>query len=237
MLGETKFTSKLIYKYIIFIMVSFCGLIISFLLYGSFEEIKDMIIRMIISIPINTMLTTFFLDSLFYEKERRKINMLVDIFYSEVGNDILKVISEGDKCKDRIKYLSEIQINWSVCEYQKLFDDFYTFKNCLDIDKIDLKLLRKLLEDATPISIYLLTSTNLKEREEFEEIVLAILHLKKELDNKNIVNNEGIYIEKEIIKVYELLAGRWLNYIYHLNKFKPNLFKEALSNSPFARGK
>lgn len=239
MLGERYIPKELIKRYRILICMAIGGFILSFKFYGGSEEFWNMVIRMLISIPINAILTTFLLDSIFKcilrRKERKKINMLIDIFYSEIGNDILKVISKADKCAERIKCLSTIKKEWLIGEYQKIFDDFDNFENCLDIDKLDLDLLRKLLEDATPISIHFLTNTSLQDREEFKEIVLAILHLKKDLDYKDIENDKSGYIKKEIEELYLLLSKRWMNYMYHLEEFKPRLFERALLNSPFVR--
>ena len=44
---------------------------------------------------------------------------------------------------------------------------------------------------------------------------------------------EKEHIKQDIDIVYRLLARRWVNYMYHLKEFYPQLFVKALINSPF----
>lgn len=220
MLGEKIFPKELFNKYRILICMAISGLFFSLIFYGGLDEFSDIVIRMIISIPINVMITNIFIDSTLKQitekEEQKKVNALINIFYIEVGNDILKVISKADKCKARLRALSEMKENFSAKKCKKIFDKFDTFKNCIDMDKLDIELLKKLLENATPINLELLTSASLEDREEFGEIVQEIFILKKELDRKD------IDVRKEIEKLYMLLGRRWVTYLCNSKEFRPD---------------
>lgn len=216
MLGEKFFQKNLINKYYRLLIICSIGCFLGLIYYKGVKGLYDIIIRMIISIPINAMITNIFIDYTFSSKELKQVNAFINIFYIEVGNDILKVISKADKCEERIKALSEIKDNWSADRYQKLFDEFDTFKNCIDIRILDIEVLKKLLENATPIILELLTSTSLQDREEFEEIVQEIFILKKELDKKD---ND---VREKIENLYRVIGRRWITYAYNLQNFRPD---------------
>ena len=220
MLNKKFLSKESINKYRILVGVSISGLICSLIFYGGLKEFYDIVIKMIISIPINVMITNIFIDSTLKQitekKEQKKVNALINIFYIEVGNDILEVISKADKCEARLRALSEMKDNFSAKKCKKIFDEFDNFKNCINMKKLDIELLKQLLENATPINLELLTSASLEDREDFGKIVQEIFILKKELDRKD------IDVRKEIEKLYVLLGQRWVTYMSNSKEFRPD---------------
>ena len=219
--------------------VAFTG--VYYLLFHDVKDMYDSMIKTIINTPFNMLVTGFLFNYILNrkddKKERKQVNMLVDIFYNEIGNKVLEIIIESDTCMDEVRDFALIKDDWTEDDYQKLFDEFNGFKYCVDLDKINLDLLKKTLDDATPMLMDLLTSTSLQRREEFNKIVMSVFHLKSELDDRYIDSNmeeyEREHIKKDIDVVYRLLARRWVNYMYHLKEFYPQLFVKALVNSPF----
>ena len=240
MLGDSSKIGKLKkIALLVVLTVVFTG--VYYLIFHDMQEMYDNMIKTIINTPFNILVTgslfNYILNRKENKKEEKQVNMLIDIFYNEIGNKVLEIIIKSDDCIEDIREFALIKDYWEEEEYQELFDKFDNFEYCIDLEKIDLGLLKKTLEDETPMIMDLMTNPNLQKNDEFNKIVMSVFHLKSELDDRygetNMQEYEKIHIKRDIDVVYRVLAGKWVDYMYHLKEFYPQLFIKALINSPF----
>lgn len=191
-------------------------------------------------IPMEVFFTSLVLDKLLEKRELshllERLNMLIGLFYTELGTDLLKEIVVGDNDlnlirKDSIKEKCEDKISFDI-----LVKDILSHEYIIDIHKINLKNIQTQLDNNKDLIITLLTNNNLLEHETFTEMLMAIIHLKDELNsryNDNIEEYEINHISKDIEVAYKYLTIEWAKYMEYLRDNYPVLFTKALINNPF----
>lgn len=215
--------------------------VLYYLVFHNFKEIYSNMIQMVVQAPFDMLVTgclfNYILNRKEEKEEEKKLNMLIDIFYSEIGNDILDIMVKSDGCIDEVREFTLIKRDWEEEEFEILFEKLDNFKYCADVDKVDLEKLKLKLEEATPLILDLLTNPSIQKNDEFNEIILSIFHLKSELDDRydeiNMEEYEKEHIKKDMDNMYRLVAKKWVVYMYHLKEFCPPLFVKALIKSPF----
>ncbi|MHA1490333.1 MAG: hypothetical protein ACTSRI_11850 [Promethearchaeota archaeon] len=83
----------------------------------------------------------------------------------------------------------------------------------------------------------LLNNPALLEHELLTDLLLNLLHILKEITNREEINNlielDIIHLTKEFEKNYLNIIIEWLIYLNHLNKHYYHLFLLEIKNNPF----
>lgn len=241
MIIKIKETIEFIKKYLPIVAITVCFYAIYYLLLHNKDDIITSIMDNIISVPFNVLITGILFDYILNRKTRKieeeKIDMVIGIFYTEVGNELLKMMTKADECIELVRSDLLATYDWEEENYENAIKILDQMDYCVDIDKIDISEMKLLLDKSTPLIIDLLSGNVLKNKIDFTEIVVSVFHLRCEF-NERIIQDELEEYEKEhliddIEVAYKLLAKRWYQYIYILQKEHPQLFVKALINSPF----
>ena len=190
---------------------------------------------------IEVLMVTLVIHSLLSMQEKRerleKLNMLIGVFFSEVGTRLLAIFSDSDPNLEKIKQNLIVDTEWSKNEFKNLKDKLRDYDYRINIDMINLKDLREFLMRKSDFLVRLLENPNLLEHESFTEVLRAVFHFVEELEHrKNIdqlANNDLIHIAGDIKRVYNLLVFEWLNYMVYLKGNYPYLFSLAMRLNPF----
>lgn len=241
MVTKIRSVLKQIKSYIPLIAIIIVFYIVYYLMFDNATEVLTSMIDNIVSVPFSVLITgilfNYILNRKDREREAEKVNMLVGVFYSEIGNSLLDIMVNSDECIDEIRDKALITPDWKEEDYIKLVDDFEKFDYCINLDKIDFDKLKLILDEATPMIIDLLSGNVLQNKEEFTEIIVAVFHLRCEIDDRygedELAEYEKEHLEKDIDIVYKLLAQRWVEYMAHIQNVHPQLFVKALIKSPF----
>lgn len=219
------------------------SLFLHYLHYLIFQDAHHTLIFLVADIafvPMEVFFTTFVLDKLIEKREHshilEKLNMLIGLFFSELGTDLLKDITKGDGDLKIIKQDSIKENFDDTIVFDILTKDILTHRYNIDISKINLKNIKTNLEKNRDLLITLLTNDSLLDHENFTEMLMAIMHLKEELNsryNTEIEKYELEHIEKDIETAYKYLAIEWAQYMKYLKNNYPVLFTKALINNPF----
>ena len=125
---------------------------------------------------------------------------------------------------------------WCDKSFAKLHEDILQYDYEINIDKINLKDIRKRLDNNKDLLINLISNGSLLEHETFTEMLMTIMHLKEELDTRyceDIEEYEIKHIEKDLMDVYKYLTIEWAEYMKYLSINYPSLYCKALINNPF----
>lgn len=171
------------------------------------------------------------------EKHLKKLNILVGVFFSEVGNELLKRLAVMDHSKER--FLEKIgfqEMNWSESELRRVkkmtgkhhFKMRPTTEQFLDI--------RQFLFDNNCLFIRFLENPILLEEDNFTELQWALLHLKEELtlrkDLSTISKEDKAHLAGDTNRAYTLLVYYWFDYMEFIHSRYPYLFKVAIQHIP-----
>ena len=166
-------------------------------------------------------------------------NMVMGVFYSEIGNQLLSLFSAYDQEIERLRRHLLVESCWSAKDFQAVQDDVAHHDFSVDFAAVDLLGLRDLLASKRDFMVRLLENPVLIEHEAFAETLLAIFHLTEELsyrpDFTHTPEADAKHLAGDIHRAYRSLVGRWLYYMQNQKEHYPYLFSLALRVNPFDR--
>ncbi len=183
-------------------------------------------------IPINSLVVTIILDRLIDYKDKqqrmRKLNMLVGVFFTELGNKLMHEIiiadNTGDNTIKSFDDLDEVKKRVEKHNYD------------IDIEKINLEKTMCILIENSSFLVNLISNENIIENEIFTDLLMSVMHLRDAMIfYKNNKNGELSlsHLKEDILVVYKNIAIQWVDYLKYLNKFYPFLYDNAIKVNPF----
>lgn len=192
-------------------------------------------------LPISVLFVTLFINKLLIDRERtirlEKLNMVIGAFYSDLGTDLLALISDWDKELDRIQENLLIEGDWTKEEFEKVKNKLRKHPYEIDMEKADIPRLRTFLKSKRDFMLRLLENPNILEHESFTALLRSVFHLSEELYRrekiKNIPDTDKMHMAGDIKRVYIQLVREWLDYMSYLKEHYPYLFSLAIRTNPF----
>lgn len=226
---------KIKYYSLIAMILIFSSVIMFYFHYIVFGQLKNTMYYTIMDlcfIPINTFVVTIVFENLIERRSKReklsKINMLVGLFFSEMGFELLNIFAKCDENSHKLKI--------SFDNSRIATDNIKEYKNDININKINFSYLKKLSIANKDILISLIGNENILEHEMFADLLMSIMHLRDELvlrDIDNLLDNDLNHLRIDIIRVYDILLAQWIQYLFHMKNEYPYLYTTACEMSPF----
>jgi hypothetical protein len=226
---------------ILLIILSIIVYIIHYLIFRDPHHILIYLIGDIAFVFFEVLLVTLVIHSLLNRKELHekleKLNMLIGVFFSNIGIRLLTLFSDADPNLDNIKKMLLIDEKWSNNNFNQISKILKKQKYKIDIKKIDLKELKEFIIFQGDFLTRLLENPVLYEHESFTELLRTVFHLYEELVyRKNIIKlieNDRNHIKIDIERCYKHLVIQWISYMQHLKNNYPYLFSLAMRTNPF----
>jgi hypothetical protein len=226
---------------ILLIILSIIVYIIHYLIFRDPHHILIYLIGDIAFVFFEVLLVTLVIHSLLNRKELHekleKLNMLIGVFFSNIGIKLLTLFSDADPNLDNIKKMLLIDEKWSNNNFNQISKILKKQKYKIDIKKIDLKELKEFIIFQGDFLTRLLENPVLYEHESFTELLRTVFHLYEELVyRKNIIKlieNDRNHIKIDIERCYKHLVIQWINYMQHLKNNYPYLFSLSMRTNPF----
>ena len=191
--------------------------------------------------PIEVFLVTVIIHQLLGEREKRsilnKLNMVIGVFFSEVGTKLLTYLSDMDANSEIVsQYLSKVK-KWEEKDFKDLSKKFEGYKSEIIINPKELEDLRDFLIDKRDFLLRLLENPNLLEHESFTDLLWTVFHLTEEVerekDIKKMPEKDYRHIVVDTARAYDALVYQWIAYMGHLKKSYPYIFSLAIRTNPF----
>jgi voltage-gated potassium channel len=181
------------------------------------------------------------IESMIDERERKtrieKLNMIIGIFFSEVGTKILKKMSTHDPGIDEIRSALIVTNNWSDAEFSRARSILEKRVYNLDSRIVQIEDLHAFLMHHKGFLLALLENPQLIEHDSFTPLLQALFHLTEELMAREKLNGlppaDSAHLSGDINRVYRLLLIEWLTYMQYLKQYYPYLFSLAMRQNPF----
>jgi voltage-gated potassium channel len=167
----------------------------------------------------------------------KKLNMIIGVFFSQVGTRLLSIFATLDPEIEKIRNELIIQGKWSEKDLRQIIKrlDVHSYK--VDIEFSDLERLKDLLAQESPFMLRLLENPNLMEHESFTDLLWAVFHLAEELmsreDIKSLPKTDMAHISGDIQRAYQRIVRQWLDHMKHLRDYYPYLFSLSVRTNPF----
>ena len=192
-------------------------------------------------LPLEVLLVTLIIHRLLDEQKKHetmeKLNMVIGVFFSEVGTRLLGFFSDYDPELNKKKEYLRVNNNWSDKEFQSIKATLKCHEYKIDIDKVDVLELQTFLVSKRSFFLTLLENPTLLEHETFTDLLMAVFHLTEELEFRNdilhIPESDRVHIANDIARAYGILSCQWLDYLKHLKNNYPYLFSLAIRINPF----
>lgn len=214
---------------------------IHFLIFRDPHHIFIYLIGDIAFVFIEVLLVTIIIHQLLEEREKKnrleKLNMVIGVFFSELGTDLLTYFSDLDPMLDNIRQHLIIKSTWTDKEFSAVSLHLKQHPHKVQPDKLNLNHLRAFLIGKRDFLLGLMENPNLMEHERFTELLRAVFHLAEELkfrgDFTQLPESDIAHIAGDIDRVYSTLVDEWLAYMQHLKDNFPYFFSLAMRTNPF----
>lgn len=192
-------------------------------------------------LPIQVLLVTIFLEQLLILRGKqdrlRKLNMVINVFFTELGSELLKVFLGFGAIPKRLGKELLISDGWTDKNFASAADIFSFHDLRVDAGARRLEGLRQLLLSKKDFLFTMLENPIILEHEAFTDLLLAVSHVADELFHRQDLSAlpEGDYahLDGDIKRAYRLLVIEWLSYMRHLKEDYPYLFSLAVRTNPF----
>jgi voltage-gated potassium channel len=167
----------------------------------------------------------------------RKVNMMLGVFFSEVGNYLLSLFSQHLGTVDAIREALRITPAWNKEQFAQARKKIASAKLEVNSGNLNLYELNKFLRGKRDFLVGLLENPVLVEHEGFSEALLAVFHLQDELncrkDFDHLPHTDQEHLVGDMNRAYSQLVDQWLIYLEHLKDQYPYIFSLAVRNNPF----
>jgi len=198
-------------------------------------------------LPIEVLLVVLIIETSISQREKNilleKLNMVIGVFFSEVGTDLLTEISKFDLRSGKINKKLIINGNWIDGDFNNAKNDIINTKYFLDINGTDKDSIQFLIETKEFLHgkheflLTLLENPNLLEHETFTDLLRAVFHLTEELEKRDCIYDlskaDYQHLKFDIERVYNIMIYEWVGYMEYLMKNYPYLFSLAMRTNPF----
>ena len=218
--------------------------VLHFVLFRDAHHIMIYLVGDIAFVPIEVLLVTLILHQLLTRREkmsmRSKLNMVIGVFFSDLGTELLHRLSAFDADGRDLARLADIDAKWDDKSFAELRRRFAAEPCALESRCGDLAELRLLLLAKRPGLMDLLRNGNLLEHQEFTDMLWAIFHLADELERReglaDLPDADLNHLTGDLRRAHQRLVLQWLDYMRHLKADYPYLFSLAIRTNPFSPG-
>lgn len=218
--------------------------VLHFVLFHDVHHIMIYLVGDIAFVPIEVLLVTLIIHQLLTRREKMsmlsKLNMVIGVFFSDLGTELLHRLSAFAPAGQDIARLADIDVKWPDKRFAELRRHFAARPCDLDSRCGDLAELRRLLLAKRPGLLDLLRNGNLLEHQEFTDMLWAVFHLADELERRggfaDLPQADLNHLTGDLRRAHQRLVLQWLDYMRHLKADYPYLFSLAIRANPFRPG-
>jgi len=220
--------------------------VVYFLHYAIFRDFHHIMIYLVGDIAfvfLEVLMVTLIIHELLNRREKRqrlqKLNMVIGAFFSEVGFELLRVLTDWDPHLEGVRSRLQVTTLWTEEQFDTAEALMKAYKFRIAEEKLDPIRLRQFLAQKLEFLLRLMENPNLLEHESFTDLLLAVFHISEELvardDLAELPETDRAHLTGDANRVYGQLTGSWLEYMKYLRATYPYLFSLAVRTNPFDR--
>lgn len=214
--------------------------LLDFYLYPRPEEIGFSFMSNVAFLPVYVLFVTLMIERVLREREReamlKKLNMVIGLFFSEVGNrllrDLLGFLPDGKEISRQL----QPTVHWTDQDFTAARRFLAGKKVRLDSRAGDLDALKRFLCDQKGVMLSLMENPNLLEHEAFTDLLWAVFHLIEELQARHslegLPESDMVHLGGDLERVLNHLLSQWVSYMGHLRTDYPYLYSLAVRMNP-----
>lgn len=213
---------------------------LDYFIFGQGREIGFGLLGNLAFLPIYVLFVTLMIERVLKERDkealRQKMNMVIGVFFSEVGTTLLRdgfsFLVDGEQLSERVR----ITASWSERDFKELATFLAKADLHIDSSLCDLSELKGFLVSRRGFLLGLLENPNLLEHDGFTDLLWGVFHLLEELEARRSLTGlsqpDMDHLSGDIRRAYTHLLSQWVVYLKHLKDDYPYLFSLAVRNNP-----
>jgi len=167
----------------------------------------------------------------------QKLNMVTGLFFSEMGNGLLRRFVEIDSGLSNLQRVLRISNEWRPRDFANASEAVRKHVFMISSRLGDLSEMCDYLHSHGDLLLRLLENPIVQEHGAFGDLLQAIFHLRDELLNRPdfayLPDADIRHLEGDVVRVYGLLVLQWLQYMSYLKANYGYLFSLAMRLNPF----
>jgi hypothetical protein len=225
----------------VLLALSFVLMGVHYVLFEDIHWLEKYVVFELAFLPIEVIVVTLILDRLLEARERKerleKMNMVIGLFFSEVGVGLLRQIAGLDRELEKVRAGLSQAADLPPADFERLKATLAGFSSSPELRPEDFALLKEQLKAHRSFLVRLLENPILIEHEEFTNALRAVFHLTEELDYRRdfltLPDTDVAHLTMDVKRAYGQLIIVWLSYMRYLKEHYPYLFSLALRTNPF----
>lgn len=171
------------------------------------------------------------------EIRQKKVNMVLGLFFSEIGNDLLNHFVQFDGEVETLYKNLRISAKWADEDFNRAYSLLKKYRLAINSRQGDLPGLLTCLQSRADLLLRLIENPIIQEHEEFTELLRALFHLRDELSHRDslsaLPDSDRKHLDGDISRAYKLLIFEWLRYLRYIKDNYGYLFSLAIRTNPF----
>jgi hypothetical protein len=192
-------------------------------------------------VPVQVLLVMLIIDRLLKKKEKEsllhKMNMMIGVFFNEIGTDLISLFTESEKNIASLRKEMIISNAWNVKSFDSVKKIITAHEPDLAFNPELILRIKSFLLAHRDGMLRMLENPNLLEHDTFTDLLWAVFHLADELHHRGSFNSlpesDINHLKGDMARAFKLIVVEWLEYMKHLNKSYPYLFSIAIRTNPF----
>ncbi|MGB2827695.1 MAG: potassium channel family protein [Dehalococcoidales bacterium] len=168
----------------------------------------------------------------------RRLNMIIGVFFTEVGNQLLHIFTQYDPQINEVRKDCLINQDCSETDFTHLKKQLQQHECAIDPKSMNLETLSQFLIQKGDLLLRQIENPDLIEHESFTDLLWAVVHLRDELMSRksflNLPEADLEHLANDAKRAYGALVKQWVDYLQHLKRSYPYLFSLALRTNPFS---
>ena len=210
--------------------------------FGDGRDTLFYLLQDIAFLPISVLVVTVIIAEALAWREREgrlhRLNMVIGVFFSEVGNDLLRRLMAFDPDAGELCTPMDMTDKWTKTDFaaaRRLVER----RPCrCDARRGDLLAVTAILEEKRRFLLSLVGNQSLLEHERFSELLWAVLHVQEEVAARGGLGVEDLpqedvdHLSGDVGRAYVKLLREWIDYMEHLSRDYPYLYSLAARTNP-----
>jgi hypothetical protein len=224
---------------VVLLLLSIAFYFLHYLLFRDAHHIFIYLVGDVAFVFVEVLLVTMVIHHLLNEWEKKsklkKLNMVIETFFSEFGKPLLAYLSKADR--DLATVHSAVVMDCDCTpDFKWAASMVGKYDGNIDLQKVHLHSLSVFLHAKRGFLVNLLQNPNLLEHETFSESLMALFHITEELtarDLDHLSQEDRQHTKRDLERAYGLLIRQWVSYMRYTHKHYPYFFLFAMNTNPF----
>ncbi|OHD68650.1 MAG: hypothetical protein A2W19_12575 [Spirochaetes bacterium RBG_16_49_21] len=223
------------------VIASLAVYVVQIIVFHKTEDTLFYLLQDLAFVPVQVLLVMLIIDRLLQKKEKEallnKLNMIIGVFFNEVGTGLISLFIETEKNLPVLRSEMMIDKEWDTKKFTVCGRFLAGFNPEVALTREVLTKMKTFLLEHRDAMLRMLENPNLLEHDKFTDLLWAVFHLADELHHRvsfeKLPPNDLSHLAGDVNRAYKLIMFEWLEYMKHLKMIYPYLFSIAVRKNPF----